>query len=86
MKKIKIKSRKRLVLVLVSACALFLVLIVRTCYLQLVKGQWLTTKASEQQTREIPIESKRGTIYDRNMKSLAVSVTKYTIWCNYNNI
>ena len=81
MKKIKIKSRKRLVLVLVSACALFLVLIVRTCYLQLVKGQWLTTKASEQQTREIPIESKRGTIYDRNMKSLAVSVTKYTIWC-----
>lgn len=81
MKKIKIKSRKRLVLVLVSACALFLVLIIRTCYLQLVKGQWLTTKASEQQTREIPIESKRGTIYDRNMKSLAVSVTKYTIWC-----
>lgn len=48
MKKIKIKSRKRLVLVLVSACALFLVLIDRTCYLQLVKGQWLSTKASEQ--------------------------------------
>ena len=81
MKKIKIKSRKRLVLVLVSACALFLVLIVRTCYLQLVKGQWLTTKASEQQTREIKKKTKRGTIYDRNMKSLAVSVTKYTIWC-----
>jgi len=32
-------------------------------------------------TREIPIEAKRGTIYDTNMKELAVSVTKYTVWC-----
>ena len=81
MKKIRIRSKKRLVLVLVCACTLFLVLIVRTCYLQLIKGEWLSTKASEQQTREIPVESKRGTIYDRNMKEMAVSVTKYTIWC-----
>ena len=65
MKKIRIRSKKRLVLVLVCACTLFLVLIVRTCYLQLIKGEWLSTKASEQQTREIPVESKRGTIYDR---------------------
>ena len=81
MKKIRIKSKKRLVLVLICACSLFLILIVRTCYLQLINGEWLSTKASEQQTREIPIEAKRGTIYDKNMKELAVSVTKYTIWC-----
>lgn len=81
MKKIRIKSKKRLVLVLICACSLFLILIVRTCYLQLIKGEWLSTKASEQQTREIPIEAKRGTIYDKNMKELAVSVTKYTVWC-----
>ncbi|WKK92097.1 hypothetical protein Q0Y04_18705 [Clostridioides difficile] len=41
----------------------------------------MSTKALEQQTRDIPIEPKRGTIYDRNMKELAVSVTKYTVWC-----
>ncbi len=76
MKKIKRLSKKRLVLVLILACALFLGLTFRTGYLQLVKGEWLSTKAAEQQTREIPIEPKRGTIYDRNMKEVAVSVTK----------
>ncbi|MDU4934691.1 MAG: stage V sporulation protein D [Peptostreptococcaceae bacterium] len=81
MKKIKGLSRKRLVLVLILACSLFFCLIIRTGYLQLIKGEWLSTKASEQQTREIPIEPKRGTIYDANMKELAVSVTKYTVWC-----
>lgn len=81
MKKIKIISRKRMVLVLILASALFFALILRTGYLQLVKGEWLSTKAHEQQTREIPIPSKRGTIYDKNMKELAVSVTKYTVWC-----
>lgn len=74
-------SKKRLVLVLILACALFLGLSVRTGYLQLIKGEWLSTKAMDQQTREIPIEPKRGTIYDKNMKELAVSVTKYTVWC-----
>ncbi|MEG1311055.1 MAG: stage V sporulation protein D [Romboutsia sp.] len=81
MKKIKRISKKRLVLVLILACILFLGLIFRTGYIQLIKGDWLSTKATDQQTREIPIEPKRGTIYDKNMKELAVSVTKYTVWC-----
>lgn len=79
--KIKINSRKRLVVIMVLACSLFLGLIFRIGYLQLIKGEWLSTKAAQQQTREIPIEAKRGTIYDTNMKELAVSVTKYTVWC-----
>ena len=79
--KIKINSKKRLFIVMVLACSLFLCLIFRIGYLQLIKGEWLSTKAAEQQTREIPIEAKRGTIYDTNMKELAVSVTKYTVWC-----
>ncbi|MGL5346371.1 MAG: stage V sporulation protein D [Peptostreptococcaceae bacterium] len=81
MKKVKRVSKKRLVLVLILACGLFLGLTFRTGYLQIVKGDWLSTKALDQQTREIPIEPKRGTIYDRNMKEVAVSVTKYTVWC-----
>ena len=81
MKKIKRMSKKRLVLVLILACGLFLALTFRTGYLQIIKGDWLSTKAIDQQTREIPIEPKRGTIYDRNMKEIAVSITKYTVWC-----
>ncbi|HSQ88062.1 stage V sporulation protein D [Romboutsia sp.] len=80
-KNIKRVSKKRLVLVLILACVLFLGLTIRTGYIQLVKGDWLSTKATDQQTREIPIEPKRGTLYDKNMKELAVSVTKYTVWC-----
>ena len=80
MSKIKKFSKKRLVVVLILACFVFFLLIFRTGYLQIVKGDWLTEKAVDQQTRDIPIEPKRGTIYDRNMKELAVSVTKYTVW------
>lgn len=80
-KKIKIMSKKRIVIVLVLCCILFFLLITRTAYLQLIKGDWLSTKAIEQQTREVPIPAKRGTIYDKNMKELAVSITKYTVWC-----
>lgn len=80
MSKIKRLSKKRLVVVLIMACTIFFMLIFRTGYLQIVKGDWLTAKALDQQTRDIPIEPKRGTIYDKNMKELAVSVTKYTVW------
>lgn len=80
MSNIKKLSKKRLVVVLILACTVFFVLVFRTGYLQIVKGDWLTKKALDQQTRDIPIEPKRGTIYDRNMKELAVSVTKYTVW------
>lgn len=80
-KKIKIMSKKRIVIVLVLCCILFFLLVTRTAYLQLIKGDWLSTKAIEQQTREVPIPAKRGNIYDKNMKELAVSITKYTVWC-----
>ncbi len=80
-RKIKGMSKKRIVIILVSSCGLFFGLTARTAYLQIIKGNWLSEKAIEQQTREVPIPAKRGTIYDRNMKELAVSATKYTVWC-----
>ncbi|WP_332849400.1 hypothetical protein, partial [Clostridioides difficile] len=45
MRKVKRISKKRLVLVLILACALFFCLVIRTGYLQLMKGNWLSTKA-----------------------------------------
>ena len=81
MKKIKRMTKKRMVLVLGLASLVFLGLIARTGYIQIINGEWLSTEAIEQQTREVPIPAKRGTIYDRNMTEIAVSVTKYTVWC-----
>ena len=87
MKKIKRMSKKRLVLVLILACGLFFALTFRTGYLQIIKGDWLSTKAIDQQTREIPIEPKRGTIYDATGKNvLAQSSTVETVTVNSINI
>lgn len=58
------------------------ILVTRIGYWQFVKGEELQKKAIEQQTRDIKIDSKRGTIYDRNMKPLAVSATAETVTLN----
>lgn len=50
-------------------------LIVRTGWLQVVDGAHLKKAAIQQQTRDQVIASKRGTIYDRNGKELAVSAS-----------
>ena len=52
---------------------------VRTGYLQVVKGENLQKQAIEQQTRDRIINSKRGTVYDRNGKQLAVSASVETV-------
>lgn len=43
--------------------------------IQIIKADDYRSKAVEQYTREVPINPNRGTIYDRNMKPLAVSAT-----------
>ncbi len=50
-------------------------LVVRTGWLQVVDGAYLKKAATQQQTRDKVINSKRGTIYDRNGKELAVSAS-----------
>lgn len=53
----------------------FLGLIIRILYIQFVKGDEYKQKAYDQYTTETTINAKRGTIYDRNMKEMAISVT-----------
>jgi stage V sporulation protein D (sporulation-specific penicillin-binding protein) len=59
-----------------------LLLVGRLGYLQIVKGEELKKGALEQWTKGIDIKSKRGVIYDRNGKKLAVSVSAYTVWAS----
>ena len=59
---------------------LMVALCLRLAWIQVVKAEEYTEKAVAQQTSDIPIEAKRGAIYDRNGKELATSATCYTVW------
>ncbi|MBR5308926.1 MAG: PASTA domain-containing protein [Clostridia bacterium] len=64
------------IMILVGFFALALaIILIRLCYIQFVKGDEYKQKAYTQYTKETVIKAKRGTIYDRNMKEMAISIT-----------
>ncbi|WLR52244.1 stage V sporulation protein D [Bacillus tianshenii] len=67
--------RKRLISVLVIGILVFSIIDVRLGYVQLVKGKWLTERAEELWSRDIPFEPERGKILDRNGEPLATNVS-----------
>lgn len=76
----------RVIAVLAVMIILLAALVARLAYLQLVDYKKYQSGAFDQYTTEIPISSKRGTIYDRNMKALAVSATVETVFISPNEI
>lgn len=52
---------------------------VRSGYLQLYKGAWLSHKAADQYEREMTLQGKRGTIYDCRHEAMAVSIETTSI-------
>ena len=52
----------------------------RLLYLQFYRSNWLTENAIDQRVRDIPVEAKRGTIFDRNGKELGVSVSTESVY------
>lgn len=78
-KKSKLTLGKRSVFILFAFCAVFFALVIRIGWVQFVDGSFLQQKAVEQQTKDKVISSKRGTIYDRNMKALAQSASVDTV-------
>ncbi len=65
----------RILLLLAGITAIAVLLLVRIGYLQYAKGEEYAQMAYDQYTTENQINAKRGTIYDRNMKEMAISVT-----------
>lgn len=57
-------------------------LISRLFYLQIIMGSDLKQKAIAQQTTDEIVSPRRGTIFDRNGKALAVSITAETVVVN----
>ncbi|MDK2809920.1 MAG: hypothetical protein PWR27_629 [Petroclostridium sp.] len=71
--------KKRILFLLVFFTLSSLGLIIRTGWWQIHEGERLQKEAIEQQTRDRIINSKRGTIFDRNGKPLAVSASVETV-------
>lgn len=77
------KSFKKRVMFIAVAFALVIVLAVgKLIWLQLITGGELKAKAIQQQTSDKVVTPKRGTIYDRNLKALAVSASVETVIVN----
>ena len=79
-KKASIRGQKRVIFVFAILAFFMLLLLFRTSWIQIVKGEEYKEKAIMQQTSDIPINAKRGTIYDRNGEILASSTTAYNLW------
>ncbi len=74
-----LKIRKREFVLLLLFSIIVALLIFRTGWIQIVNGAELQRMAIEQQTRDRIINPKRGTIYDRNLKELAISASVDTV-------
>ncbi len=71
--------RKRLIFILIVGLIAFSVFIVRLAYVQIFMNSWLTQKALDSWSREIPYAAERGDILDRNGKVLATNVSRPTV-------
>ena len=77
---VSVKNKRRIAIGFTLIAVLMLLLAFRVAWIQVVQADELTEKAIEQQTSDIPIDAKRGEIYDRNGKELATSLTCYSLW------
>ena len=81
-----IKNRRRLIILFLCVCLACVALVFRVGWISVVRGDYYTKIATEQQTTDTPIPAKRGGIYDRNKKELAVSALTNTIWARPGDI
>lgn len=71
----RMMQRRTLALMGLCGIAVFAVLLARLYVLQIADHQYYESLALEQQLRTAPTTAARGTIYDKNMRTLAVSAT-----------
>lgn len=55
-------------------------LVGRVFWVQFVRGAELSAKATQNRMRDVPVESKRGVIYDRNHRELAISISTDSVY------
>ncbi len=82
--RLKLNKRSTYVLLFFILCAVLL--ISRLFYLQITNFDQYQSDTVSQYTKETVIKAKRGTIYDRNMKVLAISTTVERVFISPNTI
>ena len=84
---LNIKAKKRIRNLLFLVAIIFIAMLGRIIYLQLIEGESLKQMAYDQQTLDRKINPKRGTLYDATGENiLAISATVETITVNPMNI
>lgn len=73
--KLHLIVRKRIAVLFLFMAGFLFLLGVRLVWIQVVQGDLLQEKAMHNRLREVRVEAKRGIIYDRNGKELAISVS-----------
>lgn len=71
---------KRFIAIVMTIIFLFVVVLARLFYLQIIAGKSLQLLAADEWLRDLPLASKRGEIYDTNGVSLATTVTTYDVY------
>ena len=72
--------KKRLLAIIIAVAFLFLFVLGRMFYIQIIWGEDLQKKAIDQWTRDIPVIAGRGKIYDSNGVMLAGNDDTYTVF------
>lgn len=80
MAKITGRNKKRIIITFGIIAALLILLAFRLAWIQVVKAEEYSEIAVDQQTSDISLEAKRGSILDRNGEELATSAACYTVW------
>ncbi len=78
-KKTNVGMQNRLLGILIGIVVLFALLTIRIGWIQFIRGEQYSKEAALQQTKDVAISSRRGTIYDRNLKELAKSASADTV-------
>lgn len=72
--------RKRVALLFLLIALVMCGLTGRLIFVQFLRSSWLLENAVDQRVRAIPVEAKRGTIFDRNGRELAVSINMESVY------
>ena len=74
--------RFRIVLVGILFLFAFMAIAAKAIHLQVFQSQWLSEAASDQYEKSLTISGKRGNIYDRHQREMAVSIDVMSIAVN----
>ncbi len=75
-----LQVRKRIATLFFLFTLVFCLLGVRIFWVQFVRGAELSEQATRNRTRDVPVEAKRGIIYDRNKHELAISISTDSVY------